>query len=154
MWISFSQKIGLIINVTEKSILFYYRFTSLKFVLPKMYEVNGGLVRFVCLRCKFDQSYDTDLTMIKGACITLHYVISYANYTYSDNGASTKSFKFSECELKKVSSQKFFEGISVCEWILKVGGQWTAILDGHTANWLKFHKTLFEKWNFQTISCE
>ena len=33
------------------------------------------------------------------------------------NGASTKSFKFSECELKKVSFQKFFESIGVCEFL-------------------------------------
>mgnify|MGYP003488316992 CR=1 FL=1 len=33
------------------------------------------------------------------------------------NGASTKSFKFSECELKKMSFQKFFESISVCEFL-------------------------------------
>ena len=48
--------------------------------------------------------------------MTLHNVISYANYTYSD-GASTKSSKFSECELKKVSFQKFSQSISVCEFL-------------------------------------
>ena len=51
--------------------------------------------------------------------ITLHYITSFQTpitptVTY---GASTKSFKFYECELKKVSFQKFFESISVCEFL-------------------------------------
>ena len=54
--------------------------------------------------------------------ITLHYITSFHTPITPTvtNGASTKSFKFSECELKKVSFQKFFEGISVCEF-LKIG---------------------------------
>ena len=54
--------------------------------------------------------------------ITLHYITSFQTPLTPTvtNGASTKSFKFSECELKKVSFQKFFEGISVCEF-LKIG---------------------------------
>ena len=54
--------------------------------------------------------------------ITLHYITSFQTPITPTvpNGASTKSFKFSECELKKVSFQQFFEGISVCEF-LKIG---------------------------------
>ena len=58
----------------------------------------------------------------QGHYITLHYITSFQTPITPTvtNGASTKSFKFSECELKKVSFQKFFEGISVCEF-LKIG---------------------------------
>ena len=51
--------------------------------------------------------------------ITLHYITSFHTPITPTvtNGASTKSFKFSECELKKKSFQKFFEGISVCEFL-------------------------------------
>ena len=47
----------------------------------------------------------------------IHYITSFHTPLTPTvtNGASTKSFKFSECELKKVSFQKFFESISVCE---------------------------------------
>ena len=51
--------------------------------------------------------------------ITLHYITSFHMQITPTvtNGASTKSFKFSEGELKKVSFQKFFESISVCEFL-------------------------------------
>ena len=51
--------------------------------------------------------------------ITLHYITSFHTPITPTvtNGASTKSFKFSECELKKVSFQKFFEIIRVCEFL-------------------------------------
>ena len=51
--------------------------------------------------------------------ITLHYIPSFHTPITPTvtNGASTKSFKFSECELKKMSFQKFFESISVCEFL-------------------------------------
>ena len=60
--------------------------------------------------------------IIRELYITLHYITSFQTPITPTvtNGASTKSFKFSECELKKVSFQKFFEGISVCEF-LKIG---------------------------------
>ena len=54
----------------------------------------------------------------------LHYYITSFQTPVTPtvtNGASTKSFKFSECELKKVSFQKFFESISICEFL----GDWT-----------------------------
>ena len=51
--------------------------------------------------------------------ITLHYITSFQTPVTPivTNGASTKSFKFSECELKKVSFQKLFERISVYEFL-------------------------------------
>ena len=51
--------------------------------------------------------------------ITLHCITSFHTPITPTvtNGASTKSFKFSECELKKMSFQKFFESISVCEFL-------------------------------------
>ena len=51
--------------------------------------------------------------------ITLHYITSFHTpiTPIETNGVSTKSFKFSECELKKVSFQQFFESISVCEFL-------------------------------------
>ena len=55
--------------------------------------------------------------------ITLHYVISYANYTYSNQWYINKIFKFSECELNKMSFQKFFESISDCEFLERLNGR-------------------------------
>ena len=51
--------------------------------------------------------------------ITLHYITSFHTPITPTvtNGASTKSFKFSECELKEVSFQTLFESISVCEFL-------------------------------------
>ena len=51
--------------------------------------------------------------------ITLHYIPSFHTPITPTvtNGASTKSFMFSECELKKMSFQKFFESISDCEFL-------------------------------------
>ena len=55
----------------------------------------------------------------KSSFYFIHYITSFHTPVTPTvtNGASTKSFKFSECELKKVSFQKFFEGISVCEFL-------------------------------------
>ena len=49
----------------------------------------------------------------------LHYITSFHTPVTptKTNDASTKSIKFSECELKKVSFQKFLESISVCEFL-------------------------------------
>ena len=51
--------------------------------------------------------------------ITLHYITSFHTPVTPTvtNGASTKSFKFSEYKLKKMSFQKFFESISICEFL-------------------------------------
>ena len=54
----------------------------------------------------------------------LHYITAYhmpVTPTVT-NGASTNSFKFSECKLKKMSFQKFFENISICLTI--TGTEW------------------------------
>ena len=60
-----------------------------------------------------------ELLMEKLRNITLHYITSFHTPITPTvtNDASTKSLKFSECELKKVSFQKFFEGIGVCEFL-------------------------------------
>ena len=51
--------------------------------------------------------------------ITLHYITSFRTpFTPTvTNGASTKSFKFSKCELEKVAFQTFFDSIRVCEFL-------------------------------------
>ena len=49
--------------------------------------------------------------------ITLRHFIRHWITPTVTNVASTKLFKFSECELKKMSFQKFFESISVCEFL-------------------------------------
>ena len=53
----------------------------------------------------------------------LHYIMSFHTPVTPKvtNGASTKPLKFSECELEKVSFQKFFESISVPEFLLEIG---------------------------------
>ena len=58
-----------------------------------------------------------------GDYITLHCITSFLTPITSTvtNGASTKSFKFSECELKKASFQKKLK-VYQCLW---VPGDWT-----------------------------
>ena len=53
--------------------------------------------------------------------ITLHYITSFHTPVTPKvtNGASTKSFKFSECKLEKVSFQKFLKvSVFVSSWRL------------------------------------
>ena len=59
------------------------------------------------------------LTLDMQAFTLLHYITSFHTPITPTvtNGASTNSFKFSKCELKKVSFQKFFDSISVCEFL-------------------------------------
>ena len=62
------------------------------------------------------------ISVMRLQCITLHYItLRHFNRPITPtvtNGASTKSFKFSECELKKSEFSKVtFEGISVCEFL-------------------------------------
>ena len=69
---------------------------------------NYATIVYFCLLATFGLHY-----------ITLRHFIRQLHYTVT-NGAATKSFKYSECELKKMSFQNFFESISVCEF-LKIG---------------------------------
>ena len=86
--------------------------------------------------------------------ITLHYIGTSFHTPITltvINGASTKSFKFSKCELKKMSFQKFFESISVCEF-LEIGRKGIPCFrSGERETALA--ELWFQPWKFMHGSC-
>ena len=57
-------------------------------------------------------------TNSKAIYTTLQYITFHTPFIPTvTNGASTKSFKSSECELSKVRFQKLFKSISMCEFL-------------------------------------